>query len=259
MATTTLSPVVTSIRPNVEVRQDPKKLSRRHRGRILILALGAMVDISIAKASFDLILRGQEMVSWIVAIGITAIAIAGAWQSGSFMRDRKYWAAIVTAIVPLAAAMALFYLRWNGALFGNEAVLYDGVSGSAGGRTAAEEVEAVAMSAVFFATAVLAFFDGYELNTREADALRHAEERHTAARQAVIEAEAEAARVPEEIAKQLVVCDQIDQELEEALQALVALAEETKAWARLEVARVCGDPVVTSAVINVTEEPHRTS
>jgi hypothetical protein len=216
---------------------------------LAILAVAAAVDVPLAKATFDLALELPEVVSWTVAAGVAAIAVAGAWKSGASLNRGRLGEAIGASAVPITVAVGLFVLRWNAHVFASATAAWEGSDSESAIDVASEQVLAIVMLLFFLATSVLAFFDGLHL-TDDAGA----RVRSTAGRLAEVEAnqvveEGRLARLEEETAKGVQILRQTAIDEEHALAALDARRDELKAWARTEIARLLGDPAATSAVI----------
>ncbi len=212
----------------------------------LVLAVGAAVDIALAKQAFDLALRLPEAWSWFVAIGLGLLAVAGAFSAGMVARAGHRAPAISLLGVPALIAVALFILRAFAHVFAPAEVAYEGSTVAEAGD--GELLLAWVMLLVFVATAVMAFFDGWKLvhpgrlRFRAVDArLARLELEHADRVGRVI-------RLRENLAIHLDQLDRIDRQRDVALAELAALADELQEWARLEIVRHLGDPVATSAL-----------
>jgi len=217
---------------------------------LAILVIAAGVDVPLAKATFDLALELPEFVSFVVAAGVTAIAVAGAWKAGASLGRGRRGEAIGAAAVPITVAIGMFVLRWNAHLFTSDTAAWEGATAGSTINTSAEQVLAIVMLLFFLGTSVLAFLDGLHL-TDDAGA----RVRSTAARLAKAEKEAGAehgrlVRLDEETAKGVQILRQIPIDEQHALDALDARSYELKAWSRVEIARLLGSPAATTAVIS---------
>jgi hypothetical protein len=89
---------------------------------VLLILVGSVTDTTAFKSTLDLVLRESETVSWLLAGGMTCLAIAAAWTLGRKLAalrrldlDTTGWQVIVSALVWLGLGFALFYVRWTSA------------------------------------------------------------------------------------------------------------------------------------------------
>jgi hypothetical protein len=89
---------------------------------VLLILVGSITDTTAFKSTLDLVLRESEAVSWLLAGGMTCLALAAAWTMGrkqAALRrldpDTTGWQVFACAVVWLGLGLALFYVRWTSA------------------------------------------------------------------------------------------------------------------------------------------------
>lgn len=213
---------------------------------IAVLVVASLVDIALAKNAFDVALRLSEAMSWFVAGGVGLIAVAGAFVSGTLAKHRAWPIAVAVLVAPVLVGIALYVLR-AGSADTQATVGFEGGSGSLTGA-ADESILAPVMLLVFVATTILAFADGWRLTDPERSRFRALTHTDDALTGALAEKMGRVARLHEELAIHVAVLSRIDDDREIAIKALESVADELREWARIEVARVLGDPRSTSAI-----------
>lgn len=222
-----------------------------------VLGVITLADLFLIKGTFNRILRDDEALSWILGGSLTLAAVAGAFTAGSYARkavadphssrpDRGIATALILGWVALGAGM--FVLRWNAADFAPTAIAYDGAMDSSMTEAAKEQLLAVVLAAVYLATGILAFVDGYKLTNPAAAALRAARARLERLLPRLQQQEALVARLRENLSVAEYEYTRLPQEHAIAIASREALAQELKAHARVQITLHLGDPAATGLV-----------
>lgn len=214
-------------------------------------------DLPLIKTTFNRVLRDNPALSWGLGVSLTLASVALAFTAGIYAR--KAVAAprlsrsdrIITTVLILgwaALGTGLFVLRWNAADFAPTTIAYDGAQDTATAEAATEQLLAVVLAAVYFATGVLAFVDGFKSTNTAAAALRAARARLKTLLPRLQNQEALVARLRENLTVAEREYSRLPQELTTAITSRAALAEELKAHARVQVALHMADPAATGVV-----------
>lgn len=226
---------------------------------MLIFAGG--MDTFLAIPAFNGLLRGEPWQSWICAVAFSLIAVSAAYTSGVMFKQGKKPLSYLATIATIAMVIALFFLRVQAAAVNSTTTGYEG--GAAVRDEAGAEVGiAVVLALAMFATAVLAWVDGYKITLAPAEALfRSLEERLTRTNAQVADLEGTLVRLNENQAMAELRLQNLPQERDEALRGLKAFTRELRELARTEVAIHLGDPTATSGLdvpLSITDDPDTT-
>lgn len=244
--TTITPPTPMQSTPPLNWREKPGARIRHKALSIAILVLASFVDVALAKTTLNLALRLPEPISWAIAICLGLVAVAAAFTAGIMHRKRQ---ALMTAIATagtLLIALALFTLRL-GSGSAETGGSYEGAE-AATSTGASESVLAPVMLLIFLATSALAFIDGWRLTDPDRQNYLELLNEMEQARDTV---SAQAGRVRHlQILRDQRVNEiaNVDRDRRNALLAREALADQLQEWARIEVARVLGDPRATSGI-----------
>ncbi|TFD43814.1 hypothetical protein E3T37_00680 [Cryobacterium sp. TMT2-10] len=221
-----------------------------HRGErawaIAVLIVAGLVDVALAKNAFDSALRLPEIVSWFVAVGVSMLAVAGAFASGVMLKNKAWWAALGALAVPAGVAVALFILRLH-ANHGGVGVSFESDAGSLTGSVD-ETILAPVMLIVMAATTILAVIDGWRLADPERTRFLGVSDAFDAAATALANKTGRVARLRDELIIQRSVLGRINYDKDVALKALEAVADELNEWARVEAVRAQGNPRATTGI-----------
>ncbi|WP_431778407.1 hypothetical protein [Microbacterium aurantiacum] len=154
----------------------------------------------------------------------------------------------LAAIATIAMVIALFFLRVQAAALNSSTTVYEG-GAPLHDEAAAEFGIALVLAAAMFATAMLAWVDGYKITLAPAEALfRSLDQRLARSDAHLAELEGTHVRLNENQAVAELRIQHLPTERDEALRGVDAFARELQELARTEVAIHLGDPTATSGL-----------
>lgn len=215
---------------------------------IAVLIFAGGMDTFLAIPAFNGLLRSEPWQSWICAVAFSLIAVSSAYASGVLFKQDKKPTSYLAAVATIAMVIALFFLRVQAAAINSSTTGYEGAA-PVHDEAAAEVGIAIVLAAAMFATAVLAWVDGYKITLAPAEALfRNLDQSLTRTDTRVANLEGTHVRLNENQAMAELRLQHLPTERDGALRGLEAFARELRELARTEVATHLGDPTATSGL-----------
>lgn len=230
-----------------------------HRARVLValalLVAPALPDAILIKSTLDLVLREASYLSWIVAVGLSTLALGLAFQSGKASRRAQAGAGAperhssrMLGWAWLGIGAGLFALRLVAGLTHSVTAAFQGAVPTAAGFPWAAVGFAGLMLVVYAGTGALAWWDGRELTNPAETLLRRARRARARLEAGLGEGRGRVARLIELREVHLHELATIDDGLANARASRRALAGVLKEHARVQIALALGDARATGGV-----------
>jgi hypothetical protein len=225
------------------------------RGAVLVLRLALVLvgDLVMIKSTFDHVLRLQSAFSWALAVAMTLLAVPLAWMAGTQTRmalAHEGWvmAATLLAMAWAVAGAALFYLRYHAAELTQQVTGFEGSVVDGDAEQMKERLLAWVLLALFVATGVLAFFEGFTTTNPAAAQLHRLNVLVPDLARRVAEQQGLVTRLVDSRATHAHQLATVAERRAEARRAAEALAAEMKAHARVQLALALGNPSASEVV-----------
>lgn len=213
---------------------------------VLILA-GATTDTVAFKSVLDLMLQESQTISWLLAVGITFVAMASAWTIGrlyAYYRhepDATLTPVLLGAVVWVGLGSAMAYIRAHAT---------QGGAGSGSGFGAAPDTHlqygtAFLFAMLYFASGTVAIFEAYHTTNPIFSAFSRITDKRDALRRLVAHLTGQAERARLVVAHHSGEFDRDLERREEAIGGYQALGAELKHYARVLIATLKQNARVT--------------
>jgi hypothetical protein len=241
-------------------RGDPSLMAGRgsaeHAVFVPLIIVGSVTDTTVFKTALDLVLRLSPVISWLLAAGITVIALSLAWTIGRLVSWRRCGvpggsaaALAICATAWLLLGAALFDVRWQSGA-GSAAPAFGRAVSVDTTALRSAHASAILFGAVYLASGLVTVMEAARFTNPLYSAYRRSEKALARGRRAAVACRARAERARLAVAHQ---AGEFDRDVERRNHALAerrALGAEMANYARVLMAQLMQDPRRTDITLS---------